>query len=209
MATYKLTYFNLPALGETSRLILVATGTAFDDHRLALSFADGKPVFPAEFAELKAAGKLPFGQVPTLEVSGAAPIAQSKAIERYLARELGIAGASSLEAARLDSVCEEVADIKSKFNAAKGDAEKRAAFLKADLPTMYGYIDAQLAAVSSAKVTIADIYLYQLCGTFSKNDAAELLAAATPGVKAAVAKVAAIPAIAAWEAGRPDRKEAM
>ena len=209
-AAYKLTYFNLPALGETSRLIFVATGTAFTDERLSIGFADGKPVFPPEMAALKAAGALPFGKIPTLEVGGGvAPIAQSKAIERFLARELGIAGATSLDQARLDSVCEEVADIKTKFNAVKGDAEKRAHFLSTELPAMFAAIDKQLALVAGGKLSIADVYLYQLTHTFSKADAAELAAAATPGVAAAIAKVATLPSIVAWEAGRPERKEAM
>ena len=207
MPSYHLTYFHGRGLGEVSRLIFAATNTAFTETRLPIAFNPGAaPTWP-EFEALRATGALPYGQVPTLVVDGAAPIAQSKAIERYLAGALGLAGASPLEAARLDSVCEEIADVKSKFTAAKGDAEKKAAFFATDAPKMFGFIDAQLAAVGGAGVTLAEVYLFHLITHWAGEDKAAFEAAATPGVKAAVAKVAANAGVAAWEAARAERKE--
>lgn len=139
MASYELTYFDGRGLGEVSRLIFAATNTAFKDTRLfvartrthtrrarpphrcsprlsrcrPVAFNEGAaPTWP-EFLAIKASGVLPYNQVPTLVVDGGAPIAQSKAIERYLAQALGVAG-SGLVAARLDSIAEAVADIKTK-----------------------------------------------------------------------------------------------
>jgi len=208
MPAYHLAYFNGRGLGEVSRLILAASGADFAETRLGISFnASGPPTFGAEFLAMRESGAMPYNQVPTLIVDGAAPIAQSKAVERYLARETGIAGASSLEAARIDSISEEVADIKTKFTAAKADAEKKAAFFEKELPTLFGYVDKQLALVGAAGITIADVYLYHLINHWAGDDKAAFAAAGTPGVHAAVAKVAASAGIAKWEAGRADRKE--
>lgn len=187
----------------------------FEDVRLHFSIsAQGEFVVPKELSDLRAAGALPFRMLPVLEVvrvtSGQPPlrIAQSKAIERYLARETGIAGATPAHVALLDAVCEQVADVKSALKAAKGDPAKRATFFAADLPGLFALIDKQLALVGGDdKINIADVYLYHLTHEFSKADAAELLAAATEGVKKAVEKVATHPRVVAWEAARPSRKE--
>jgi glutathione S-transferase len=209
MPAYHLSYFNGRGLGEVSRLIFAAAGAEFKESRFDISFIAGgaPPSFAAAFLALRESGGMPYGQVPTLTVDGGAPLAQSKAIERFLARELGLAGATPLDAARLDSVGEEVADIKTKFTAAKGDADKKAAFLAKDLPTMFSYIDKQLAAVGAPGVTLADVYLYHLITHWAGDDKAAFAAAGTPGVHAAVAKVAATAGVAAWEAARADRKE--
>ena len=208
MAMYELTYFDGRGLGEVSRLIFAATGTQFKDTRLPIAFnAPGTPPTWPEFQALKATGVLPYGQVPTLVVDGGAPIAQSKAIERYLAHALGIAG-SGLAAARLDSVCEAVADIKTKYNAAKENAEKKAAFM-VEAAALLASIAAQREAAGIASVTYADIVLYHLLKHWVSDagDAAALASAAPAGIHAAVALVAANAGVAAWEAGRAARKE--
>ena len=208
MAMYELTYFDGRGLGEVSRLIFAATGTQFKDTRLPIAFnAPGTPPTWPEFQALKATGVLPYGQVPTLVVDGGAPIAQSKAIERYLAHALGIAG-SGLAAARLDSVCEAVADIKTKYNAAKENAEKKAAFM-VEAAALLASIAAQREAAGIASVTYADIVLYhhRKHWVSDAGDAAALASAAPAGIHAAVALVAANAGVAAWEAGRAARKE--
>jgi glutathione S-transferase len=76
MVQYKLTYFDLRALGEPARLILHYAKQPFDDVRI--THADWPKLKPST----------PFGQVPVLEVDGK-PLAQSFAIYRYLARQFG------------------------------------------------------------------------------------------------------------------------
>ena len=208
-AQYKLTYFNGPGWGEMSRLILSATGTPFEDVRLPISFnKDAPPTYP-EFQALKDAGKLPFNLVPTLELPGGVIISQSAAIARYLARALNISGATPIDIARLDSVCEQVVDIKAKYTAAKADEAKKAAFFATDLPKLLAPVEKVLADIPSeaAGLTIADVYLYHLLTRYSVENAAAFAAAAPAGVTAAVAKVAAQPGIIAYEAGREARKE--
>jgi glutathione S-transferase len=67
----------------------------YEDCRYPLAIVDGAYV-RKEFDEVKAAGTFKFGQVPTLEVDGV-QLAQSKAIERYVARETGLLGSTSIE----------------------------------------------------------------------------------------------------------------
>ena len=73
---------------------------------------------------------------------------------------------------------------------------------------MLGYVEKQLAAAGASSLTVADVYLYHLLTHFvAPDDKAAFEGAAPAGVKAAVAKVASNAGIAAWEAGRPGRKE--
>ena len=46
-------------------------------------------------------------------------VGQSKAIERYLARELGLMGSNALEAAQVDQLGETVRDIKDAYQKAR------------------------------------------------------------------------------------------
>jgi len=74
MPSLKLTYFDAPGRAESIRVALSIAGLPFEDHRVK---------FP-EFAALKAAGALPLGAVPVLEVDGVSMV-QTGAILRYVA----------------------------------------------------------------------------------------------------------------------------
>ncbi|KHN81972.1 Glutathione S-transferase 1 [Toxocara canis] len=91
--SYRLTYFDLRYLAEGARQIFRHKGVLFEDVRIRRE----------EWPALKP--KTPFGQLPILEVDGHV-IAQSYAINRYLARRFGLAGMSLMEEALVDSVAE-------------------------------------------------------------------------------------------------------
>merc|ERR1719290_350573 len=92
----RLVYFPVRARAECARMILAFGGIPYTEEDCASFFGQS-------FPEVKAEGKLPFGQLPVLEVggeegriiaqsgariiaqSGARIIAQSGAINRYLA----------------------------------------------------------------------------------------------------------------------------
>ncbi|CAK8994699.1 unnamed protein product, partial [Durusdinium trenchii] len=80
-----------------------------------------------EFDAMKAAGQLDssLGKVPLLEVDGA-KIGQSKAIERFLAKELGMMGSNSVEAAQVDQLGETVRDIKDAYQKVRGLQDEEA-----------------------------------------------------------------------------------
>lgn len=82
------------------------SGINFEDFRYSFTLVDGNYVRP-EFNADKAAGKFKFGQVPTLEVDGV-QIVQSKAIERFVAREIGLLNGSNVEVTACRGFCEVV-----------------------------------------------------------------------------------------------------
>lgn len=77
MAAYpkiKISYFNIEGAAEKVRLALIAQGIPFEDHRI------GMP----EWEVLKPIAK--FGQVPLMYINDGAPVGQSYAMLRYVAR---------------------------------------------------------------------------------------------------------------------------
>ena len=92
---YRLTYFDIRLFAETSRVLFKIADIPFEDVRYPIALVDGKPVRP-EFDVAKAAGLFPFGQIPMLEVDGV-KLVQSRAIERYIAREAGLFGSNIVE----------------------------------------------------------------------------------------------------------------
>merc|ERR1719290_458914 len=77
----RLVYFPVRARAECARMILAFGGIPYSEEDCASFFGQS-------FPEVKAEGKLPFGQLPVLEVGGEEGriIAQSGAINRYLAQ---------------------------------------------------------------------------------------------------------------------------
>jgi len=105
-----LTYFDVKGLAEASRLIFAEAGIKFEDVRI--KNAD----FPAWKKEHEA--KLPFGQVPILEIDGVT-IAQSQSIYRFLARRYGLYGKTDVEGAHADMVVDAIKDIGNSVRAFK------------------------------------------------------------------------------------------
>merc|ERR1711894_603064 len=103
MPNVKLTYFNLRARGEPCRLLLAYGGIKYEDERIA------PPWDPTStWASLKPT--TPFGQLPVLSWDGV-EICQSMAAARFIAREVGLAGNSSLEQAQVDEVVDVIQDL--------------------------------------------------------------------------------------------------
>ena len=99
----KLTYFNLRGRAEPSRLLLAYGGIKYEDCRLTPAFQD-----PKEWSELKP--KTPYGSLPLLEWDGTV-IAQSMAVARFIAREVGLAGRCNMESAQIDEIIDAINDM--------------------------------------------------------------------------------------------------
>eukprot|EP01083_Nonionella_stella_P276238 938480_1 len=132
---YKLSYFNLRARAELTRLLFHASETKFEDFRYPIEFKDGKPI-SEPFGKDKLAGKFAFGQLPVLEVEGT-QIAQSHTIERFVARRLNMMGGDDLEAATIDAIHEHLADVYTALKSAKEQEDGEETFMKEKLP---GYL---------------------------------------------------------------------
>jgi len=209
---YHLAYFNLKGLGEIIRIVFSATETPFEDYRYPISFPQGAAPLKPEFDAIK--HTLPFGQVPLLTVKKGGKvfqIAQSKAIERYVAKQTGLMGSSDEEAALIDGVGELVNDLKSKFNAAKGDHVELTKFINDVLPLQLSYVEKFIDSYGSGyvignTVSLADIQLYYYLTTFipAEHKVTEII---SDKIALLITQVASLPGIVKWEAGRAARNE--
>lgn len=98
MPTTKLFYFPMRGRAETARLVLVYTGTKYEDVRISIE----------QWPAMKE--KMPMGQMPVLEVDGK-QLCQSTAIARYVARENGLAGKNNWEMCEADMLVEGIFDM--------------------------------------------------------------------------------------------------
>jgi glutathione S-transferase len=162
MPNYKLIYFNGRGRAETIRLAFAAAGIKYEDSRLE------KTDWPA----LKP--KTPWGSLPVLEVDGK-QVGQSMAIARFVAKEGGLYGKNSVEAAVIDSVVDVVTDIREKAiplafmpdGPAKDAALKE--FVEKTLPSILPNLQ-NLAAANPArsgffvgdKISLADLHFYAI-----------------------------------------------
>merc|ERR1719171_3085907 len=123
----KLTYFDIRGLAEIARFMFAHSGTAYTDERFSLTFGtpgDFSTIKRPEFDEAKEKGELDvaLGKVPILEVDGV-KIGQSKAIERFVARKLGLMGDNEIQDFQIDSLSCHIQDIKEAYNKAKNVPE--------------------------------------------------------------------------------------
>lgn len=106
--TYKLTYYNVRARGEPTRLAFAYAGVEYDDVRI--------PFDPKgeEWLALKHSGRCPFGQLPILEVEGVT-LCQSMAILRFVAKRHGLMPSNDLQQAKADMFAEGVYDLENEI----------------------------------------------------------------------------------------------
>lgn len=202
MPTYKYTYFNLRGRGETVRLCFAAGGIPYEDKRV--EFKDWGALKPTA---------APWGTLPILEVDGR-PIGQSMTIARYVAREAGLCGKTSMEQALIDSVVDSTTDIREKMievhfkpDDQKADAQK--AFQEKTLtPTLTNM--EKLAASNKekpgvfvgSKITLADIHFFSVVEMLTSK--APTILSTYPTLKKIYDGVAANPKIAEYIKKRPE-----
>jgi len=223
MPSYKLQYFDIRGLAETARFIFAVAKVPYEDARFSLKFGtpgDFSTIIRPEFDAAKASGELDIslGKVPYLEVDGV-KIGQSKAIERYLAREFGLMGATAIEGAQVDQLCETVRDIKDAYQKVRGikdEEEKKAAmekWFKEDLPGHVKLAEKSLPAgpgpwLVGSKISLADLCFFMLLaspkGFFDNTEGAAAAFQECPRVKAAMEATAANAEVQGWIASRPD-----
>ncbi|KAI5637801.1 glutathione S-transferase 2 [Phthorimaea operculella] len=104
MPKYVVTYFNVKALAEPTRLLLSYGGQEFEDRRIERE--DWEKIKP----------NFPFRQLPVLEIDGK-QFAQSMSIARYLGHKFGVAGANFEEDLEIDQAVDFFNDIRLKASA--------------------------------------------------------------------------------------------
>jgi len=200
--TYKLTYFNVAALGEPIRFLLSYGGVEFEDHRI-----DSE-----EWAQLKPS--TPFGKTPILEVDGKQSH-QSAAICRYLAKQFGLNGSSDWEALEIDAIVDTYTDFRMHlavchYEQDEAIKEKKFGTLKNETIPFYmskfeEVVTKNDGHLVGGKLTWADIYFIAMLDYMSVM-AKEDLVEKYPKLKALKEHVLALPAIKAWVEKRPETK---
>jgi len=207
MSTYKLTYFDLHAVGEGARFLFAFAGQKYEDNRIKFDVANiGKPEFKhsEEWVALKPS--TPFGKLPILEVDGEV-ISQSKSIERFLAHRFGLGGSDEIQSAKVDSVIDQLNDVcNAMMKAHFAGGEEKSSFFANTLPGDLAVLEAFAAkngqdAFVGDNITWADIKF--LC--FLPGVPIVTLAENFPHLKKIAARVNANEGIKSWLENRPKR----
>lgn len=213
----KLTYFDVRGLAETSRLILAYNNVEYEDFRYPLKVNDWKThdMTKVEFDLAKTNGELKrsMNKVPFLEVEGQV-ICQSKAIERYLGRTLGMLGSTELEGAMVDSICEVVRDVKDMYQGVRRlpEEEKKEGMVKwfaetmpnklSDLEHILGDVDGYSVGNSTS---LSDIVLFSLLTQFfDDKDSARKSLTHNSKLRSIVMRIESHPNILNWLDSRPE-----
>lgn len=193
MTLASLTYFRGRGRAETTRWMLAAAGIAF--RNVAIDT-------PEQLAELRASGKLPFDQMPLLEMDGHC-LSQSSAMTRYLARRAGLYGKDDTDAVRCDLIVGVSADLaEAALQAAfKPSAVVAVADLKARFAKFGPRFEAQIQMLGSGfcaadQMTFADVILAEALNGYL--DWCPGILDDTPGLKAMYQTVIATDGIAAY-----------
>lgn len=199
MPSIKFYYFGVRGRGELSRIIMAYGGLEHEEVTINRD----------QWMELKP--KVPFGQVPALEVDGKF-LTESNAINRYLAKLTGIAGEDEFEAAQMDMIVDQCLEITrhlvtfffEKDEQKKAEAKKK--LEEEQLPKSFENLDKYLEKGSGYfvgdKISWADLSMFRLLealslGGFSPDPAKY------PKIVALEEKVKSHPKIADYLARRP------
>lgn len=216
-----LKYFGAPGVAETIRHVMALGGLEWTEAAWPVDFKkiDFKdiyntlPVASPGFGAARDSGELDvnLGRAPVIVVDGTLEIGQSKTIERYLARRLGLLGKDEGEAAQIDAIVEHCRDVKDKYQKAKGDKEEKARFFATVMPNFMQQMDKAVEIVSpkcgpalvGGSLSLADVTLFVfLKDFFDDKDLASAAIAKCPRLLASVEATGANPAIVAYRAKR-------
>jgi glutathione S-transferase len=215
----KLVYFNARGLAETSRLLLAVNNVDYEDFRYPLKIIDWathnmvKDEFEADKKNDKLLGSL--NKVPFLELDNGDVLPQSKSIERYLANEYNMMGGSSVEAAKIDSICECVRDFKDAYQTVRklSDTEKEVGMKKWFNETLFNRLkllnnvlckDHSHFSVGD-KLSLADVVLYSFITQFFDNKESALKSCeASPHLVKIIKHVSNLDGVKSWLNKRPE-----
>ncbi len=183
----QLKYFDIRGAAETCRIIFALADQPYDDARYKI---DPATFSSPEFLNAKEDGelKMNLNRAPVLVTSDGQTIGQSKAIERYLAKQFGLMGNTLEEEAMIDCIAEHCRDVKdaarykgfSKFTKNKTEEEKaeaRKEWFESDMPTMLQKIEEAVKQTSTSEgcafgssTTYADVAIWALLRDCSAGD---------------------------------------
>ena len=163
MTDARLTYFRGRGRAETTRWMLAANAIEFENVPIDT---------PEELLALRASGKLPFDQMPLLEIDGL-HLSQSSAMVRYLARKGGLYGRNEIDATWCDMTAGAVSDFAEV--AIQAAFKPSASVAVADMETCFNKFgprfEAQIQAQGSGycvgdRLTFADVVLAEALSSY-------------------------------------------
>lgn len=214
-----LRYFDARGAAEVIRTIFAAANVDYEDYRYTFSMDGPKPQICEQHGIDKEAGLFDenLQRLPVLEVQGKS-IGQSRAIERFLAKDLGLMGKGKIEEAKIDAICEHVRDLRDAYQKARGNPfapmtpEIEEAMTKWYDETMKMWMSKLESVVGDEwcvgkKMSLADIVLYvALTQAFNDAEKAAASYADCPRVSAIVDKVGENAGIQKWLEKRPENR---
>lgn len=216
MPQYTLRYFNIRALAEISRLLFAVSGTEYKDERFPIEFTDNG-IIRNEWDQVKHDNnQFPFAKIPVLIIDNKEIIAQSPAINRYLAKQFGLFGSNDIESALIDSVGEELTDIRSGWQK-ESNEQGKIDYINNKIPDFYKRLEAFAKkhggdnGIVGNKLSLADIQLYQADQQFNyvsehRGAVDKILSQHAPTIKKIIDNVANNPKIKEWVSKRPQTK---
>jgi glutathione S-transferase len=215
-----LRYFDARGAAEVIRTIFAAANVEYDDYRYTFSMDGPKPQICDQHGIDKESGVFDANlmRLPILEV-GNDRIGQSRAIERYVAKDLGLMGKGKIQEAQIDAYCEHIRDLRDAYNKVRGNPfapttpeieEAKEKWYSDTMKTWMKKIEAVTGDNGFAvgdKVSLADIVLYcALTQAFSDADKAAASFADCEKISAVLENVAANQGVQKWLETRPDNK---
>nr|CAH7731288.1 unnamed protein product [Callosobruchus chinensis] len=196
---YKVTYFDLNALGEPIRVLLSYGGLDFEDIRV--KFNDWPALKP----------NMPYGQLPIFECDGKVAH-QHLAICRYLAKKVKLTGKDDWEDLTIDSTVDTVNDLRTKiaqFYYEHDPAQRKKLkkpLLEETIPYYIERLEAQAKAnggyLAVPKLTWADVYFTSIIDYLNALLDQDIIAK-SPNLQAVKNKVWSIPNVKKWMDKRP------
>jgi glutathione S-transferase len=200
---YKLTYFDLRALGEPIRWQFILAGVPFEDNRIP------RPLWDEQFKP-----KTGWGRVPVLNVDGK-ELTQAGAIGRFLAKRYNQLADTDWQNARCDELVDALQDLRIlwRFWLRAPNGEEKAIHEKILLENHFPlYLSKMNDLVEQNgegsgfsvgnKLTWADLFLANFLEIWTDNHGVQILDA-FPALRKQKETVFNIPKIKEWVAKRP------
>jgi len=183
-----LRYFGIDGVAETIRHVMALGGIEWTESAWAIDFkkidfnntTGTLPIASPGFGAAKTSGELDanMGRAPVIVVDDKLELGQSKTIERYLARRLGLLGKNEAEAAQIDAITEHCRDIKDKYQKAKTDKDEKAKFFAEVMPESMQLMDKAVGVVGGtgpaligSSLSLADVTLFVFLTDFFDDKA--------------------------------------
>lgn len=207
-AAYKLTYFDIKARGEPTRLVFAYAGVDYEDIRISYEN------LAEEWTPVKNCGKYPFGQLPVLEVEGVT-LCQSMTILRFVATRHGLMPSTDLQQAVADMFSEGVYDLENEIVRAIVPEEQKTLmekFEQQSLPKACKYLETLLEKNPTDevycvenKLSFADICFFAFFNSYIAKGKPEVpdVLKGHPRLTALYEKVRDEPKLQEWLKKRP------